>query len=137
MYLCVSVSNFKPHLVLKWGDNMDQLINLVGMNIKEIRKQKNMTQEELAEKCGLQTSYLAGVERGDRNITLQTLEKIVAGLEINSKELFEVDLAFQNLSLEIEQLISVFTNQLKKKSEQEILLVLRIANDIFETYKKS
>ncbi|MFJ3387672.1 MULTISPECIES: helix-turn-helix domain-containing protein [unclassified Lysinibacillus] len=29
-----------------------------------------MTQEVLAEKCGLQTSYLAGVERGDRNITI-------------------------------------------------------------------
>ncbi|MDM5248755.1 helix-turn-helix domain-containing protein [Lysinibacillus sp. G4S2] len=37
---------------------------------------KKLTREELAEKCGLQTSYLADVERGDRNITLQTFEKI-------------------------------------------------------------
>jgi len=42
---------------------------------------KKLTQEELAEKCGLQTSYVAGVERGDRNITIQSLEKIIEGLE--------------------------------------------------------
>lgn len=114
---------------------MDQLIHIVGMNIKEIRKQKNMTQEELAEKCGLQTSFLAGVERGDRNITLQTLEKIIAGLEINAKGLFEPDLYFKNFSLETELLIKMFSDQLKMKSEKEVRLILSIANDIFETYK--
>lgn len=56
---------------------MDTLVKLVGFNIKQIRKSKNMTQDELSEKCGLQTSYLAGVERGDRNITLQSLERII------------------------------------------------------------
>lgn len=82
---------FAPHIVLKCGDCMEQLVNIVGANIKEIRKRKRMTQEELAEKCGLQTSYLAGVERGDRNITIQTLEKITVGLEIYAKDLFELE----------------------------------------------
>ncbi|MEK8199497.1 helix-turn-helix domain-containing protein [Lysinibacillus sp. FSL M8-0134] len=47
----------------------------VVANIKEIRKHKKIIQEGLAEKSGLQTSYLDGVERGDRNINLQTLKK--------------------------------------------------------------
>ena len=79
-----------------------------------------MTQEELAEKCGLQTSYLAGVERGDRNIPLQTLEKITAGLEINAKDLFELDSPMKQLPIETEQL----------------KLIIDLADKIFETYSK-
>jgi len=70
---------------------VDNLVKLIGNNIKEIRKSKKMTQEDLAEKCGLQTSYLAGVERGDRNITLQTLEKIIVGLEEITPNIFNVE----------------------------------------------
>ena len=115
---------------------MEQLVNIVGANIKEIRKQKKMTQEELAEKCGLQTSYLAGIERGDRNITLQTLEKITAGLDINAKDLFELDSPMKQLSIETEHLIHMFAEQLKSKSDLEIKLIIDLANKIFETYSK-
>lgn len=113
---------------------MDQLVNIVGTNIREIRKQKKMTQEELAEKCGLQTSYLAGVERGDRNITLSTLEKVTIGLEINAIELFELEMPINILPIETEQLIHMFASQLKMKSEKEIRLIIKLASEIFETY---
>jgi len=115
---------------------MEQLVNIVGANIKEIRKQKKMTQEELAEKCGLQTSYLAGVEHGDRNITLQTLEKITAGLKINAKDLFELDSPMIQPSIETEQLIHMFAEQLKLKSDIEVKLIIELANKIFSTYSK-
>lgn len=113
---------------------MDQLVNIVGTNIREIRKQKKMTQEELAEKCGLQTSYLAGVERGNRNITLSTLEKITIGLGINAIELFELEIPMNILPIETEQLIHLFANQLKTKSEKEIQLIIKLASEIFEAY---
>lgn len=115
---------------------MEQLVNIVGTNIREIRKQKKMTQEELAEKCGLQTSFLAGVERGARNITIQTLEKITAGLEINAKELFELESPIKNLPIETEHLIHMFAGQLKTKSEKEIHLIIKLATEIFKTYAK-
>lgn len=115
---------------------MEQLVNIVGANIKEIRKRKKMTQEELAENCGLQTSYLAGVERGDRNITLQTLEKITVGLEINAKDLFELESPMKQLPIETKQLIYMFAEQLKLKSEIEVKLIIELANKIFETYSK-
>ena len=116
---------------------MEHLVNIVGTNIKEVRKLKKMTQEELAEKCGLQTSYLAGVERGDRNITLSTLEKINSGLEINAKELFELESPIKNLPIETEQLIQMFAGQLKTKSENEIRLIIKLATEIFETYNNN
>lgn len=114
---------------------MEQLVDIVGINIREIRKQKKLTQEELAEKCGLQTSYLAGVERGDRNITLQTLEKIALGLEINAKELLELESPLIKLALEKQQLLQMFTSYIQDKSEKEIQLLINIANNIFDTYK--
>lgn len=113
---------------------MEQLVDIVGTNIKEIRKKKKLTQEELSEKCGLQTSYLAGVERGDRNITLQTLEKITSGLEINPKELFELESPINKLTLEKEQLVQLFTSHMLGRSEKEIRLLIKIAKDIFDTY---
>ena len=116
---------------------MDNLVKLVGSNIKEIRKLKKLTQEELAEKCGLQTSYLAGVERGDRNITIQTLEKITKGLEETPISIFKFDtLSFDNKYFEKKELIMILQNLLLDKSETEVRLVLNIANEIFNTYQE-
>lgn len=84
----------------------------------------------------LPITSLAGVERGDRNITLQTLEKITAGLEINAKDLFELDSPMKQLSIETEQLVHMFAEQLKLKSDIEVKLIIDLANKIFETYSK-
>lgn len=116
---------------------MDSLVKLVGSNIKEMRKLKKLTQEELAEKCGLQTSYLAGVERGDRNITIQTLEKIIEGLEEAPSNIFKFDkLNFNNKYFEKKDLITILLNLIEDRSEDEVRLILNIANQIFDTYEK-
>lgn len=115
---------------------MESLVKLVGINIREMRKTKKLTQEELAEKCGLQTSYLAGVERGERNITIQTLEKISVGLEevasniINFEELIMDKKYFKK-----KELILLLLNLVENKTESEIRLILNLATEIFSTYK--
>lgn len=115
---------------------MDSLVKLVGINIREIRKSKKLTQEELAEKCGLQTSYLAGVERGERNITLQTLEKIIDGLEVVPANIFNFDmLNIKERYFDKKELITLLLNLVETKSENEIKLILNITNDIFTTFK--
>lgn len=50
--------------------------------IKERRKLRNQTQEDLAASSGLDRTYISGVERGARNITLDSLEQIVVALEM-------------------------------------------------------
>ena len=116
---------------------MDTLVKLVGIKIKQIRKSRELTQDELAEKCGLQTSYLAGVERGDRNITLQTLEKITVGLEVSSKKIFNFsDINVEQNHLEKNEILMILDSLLESKSEEEIRLILNIATDIFNTYNK-
>lgn len=114
---------------------MNSLVKLVGTNIKEIRKLNKLTQEELAEKCGLQTSYLAGVERGDRNMTLQTLEKIITGLEEAPVNFFNFEGLKDQQYFEKKELIMLIHNLISNKSEAEIRLILNVATEIFGTYK--
>lgn len=61
----------------------------VGNRIRELRKAKGWTQEQLAEAAGLHYSYIGGVERGDRNISLETLEKIMNGLQVPAEDIFK------------------------------------------------
>ena len=68
---------------------MDKIEIRFGYRVKEIRLKQNISQEELAFRCGLSKNYISDVERGTRNISLQSIEKIADGFAINIKELFE------------------------------------------------
>jgi transcriptional regulator with XRE-family HTH domain len=68
--------------------SLSDFLNYIGSKIRSARKSRGLTQENLAEKSGLQYTYIGGIERGERNISLQTLEKIINGLDITLIELF-------------------------------------------------
>jgi transcriptional regulator with XRE-family HTH domain len=59
-----------------------------GRRVRELRVRKRLTQVEFAERLGLDRSYLADVERGNRNISLMNIELISRGLKISLSELF-------------------------------------------------
>lgn len=61
----------------------------VGNRIKEIRKEKGISQEKLALKAELDRTYIAGVESGKRNLSIKSLEKILNALEISFNLFFE------------------------------------------------
>lgn len=69
--------------------DMDKIEIRFGYRVKEIRLKQNISQEELAFRCGLSKNYISDVERGTRNISLRSIEKIADGFAINIKELFE------------------------------------------------
>jgi transcriptional regulator with XRE-family HTH domain len=60
-----------------------KLILNVALTLKTIRKSRNISQENLAELAGLDRTYISGVERGVRNITLESLESIILALGID------------------------------------------------------
>ena len=60
-----------------------------GKKIKDIRESKGISQEELADCCGLDRTYISGVELGKRNISLLNIEKISKALEIYLSEIFK------------------------------------------------
>jgi len=59
-----------------------------GERVREIRKEKELSQEELANKADLHRTYIGMIERAEKNITLINIEKIANALEVNIKELF-------------------------------------------------
>lgn len=63
--------------------------NKVGERIKVLRKEQALTQEKFALMTGINRSYLADIERGNRNFGFDTLEKIVIGLGVSFSEFFE------------------------------------------------
>lgn len=61
----------------------------LAKNIKRERRQRNISQDELADICGLHRTYIGGIERCERNITLSTLEKISVALDVNALSLLK------------------------------------------------
>ncbi|QHW35607.1 helix-turn-helix transcriptional regulator (plasmid) [Paenibacillus rhizovicinus] len=67
---------------------MAELAELIGARIRQIRKSRGLTQEQLGERAQLQSTYIGGVERGDRNISVDTLDKLIRALEVSPSEFF-------------------------------------------------
>ena len=61
----------------------------IGRKIKQVRKEKNITQEDLALNSGLNRAYIGYIERGERNPSTDTLSKIAKSLKVPLKELFK------------------------------------------------
>jgi transcriptional regulator with XRE-family HTH domain len=59
-----------------------------GERMRELRKQKGLSQEALALACDLDRTYIGGVERGERNISLINIYKISEALGVGAKDLF-------------------------------------------------
>ena len=62
-----------------------------GRRVRYCRKLRNLSQDELAELCGLHRTYIGSVERGERNITLLNADKIANALSVNLAELVTDD----------------------------------------------
>ena len=67
---------------------MSSIVQTIGQRIRAYRLQAGLTQEALAEKADLHHTYIGQVERGEKNPTLTSLEKILDGLGISFAELF-------------------------------------------------
>ncbi len=67
----------------------DKIKVLFGQRVKKLRQQAGMSQETFADKCGLDRTYVSGIERGIRNPTLEVIEVIARGLEIELTHLFD------------------------------------------------
>lgn len=60
-----------------------KLKRILALNIIRLRRLKGFSQEELADVCGLHRTYVGSVERGERNVTLSTLEVFAGALGVS------------------------------------------------------
>lgn len=60
-----------------------------GAHLRELRQQRGLSQERLAELAGLHRTYLGGIERGERNVSLMNLSAVARALGLSLSTLFE------------------------------------------------
>jgi len=67
---------------------MKSILVPLGKRIRAVREKSGLTQEQSEEKTGVNTKYISAIERGQKNVTVKTLEKIARGLNVELYELF-------------------------------------------------
>jgi transcriptional regulator with XRE-family HTH domain len=63
----------------------------VGRNLRAYRQTRGLSQEALADLLAVHRTYMGGIERGERNLTLKSVERIAERLDINPLILLEVE----------------------------------------------
>jgi transcriptional regulator with XRE-family HTH domain len=60
-----------------------------GRNLRAYREAKHLSQEAFADELGVHRTYMGGIERGERNLTLKSLERIAERLELDPLSLLQ------------------------------------------------
>jgi transcriptional regulator with XRE-family HTH domain len=63
------------------------ILERFGNRVRELRKTQGLSQEAFADKCGLDRTYISGIERGKRNVALCNIEAVARAFEISISEL--------------------------------------------------
>ena len=69
--------------------NRNQGLNVLGLNVRKRREEKELTQEALAERANLDPTYISGIERGMRNPSVLSVLRIAKALGITTSKLME------------------------------------------------
>ena len=64
-------------------------LKLLGVEVRRLRTERGHSQERFADLCGLDRTYIGGIERGERNVSFVNLFRISQALDISLSELFE------------------------------------------------
>lgn len=68
---------------------MSDIAKIIGQRIRNYRTQKGLSQEKLAELADCHPTYIGQLERGEKNATLESVEKIASAMDISLSELFD------------------------------------------------
>lgn len=60
-----------------------------GKRVRELRQARGLSQEAFADLAGLHRTYMGGIERGERNVSLKNIEAIANALSVSLAELFK------------------------------------------------
>jgi transcriptional regulator with XRE-family HTH domain len=72
-------------------ESKENILKNFGERVRVMRKEKKLSQEQLAHKANLHRTYIGMIERAEKNITLINIEKIANALELNINDLFIYD----------------------------------------------
>ena len=100
----------------------DDIAVLLGRKIRNLRKSKGWTQEELGASCSINYKYIGAIERGEENPSLSVLQKIAEGLGVEISELFRD----HHEDRDPAKLRKDIINRIGKEEEEKLRLIVRI-----------
>ncbi len=107
----------------------------LGNRIRFYRKQKHLSQEELAELCDFHPTYIGQLERGEKNATLESVNKLSRGLGISLDELLKdidtINSSSENIALEVYHKLM----KLPKKDQERIASIIFEIIELLQTSK--
>ena len=65
------------------------IIKVFGTNVRSYREAKDLSQEAFADKCGLHRTYISSIERFQRNVSLENIQKIADAFGIEAYKLLQ------------------------------------------------
>ena len=111
---------------------MSDIAKVIGQRIRNYRTTAGLSQEKLAELSGCHPTYIGQLERGEKNATLESIEKIASALNVSLSKLFEQlggqDASGRNIPLECYEFLSAKTHV-----EQEQLFNILREMDKYKT----
>lgn len=103
-----------------------------GRRIRMYRAQQHLSQEELAEKCGMHPTYIGQLERGEKNATLESISKVATVLSVSLSKLFENIEDFNsvgtNYPAEAYRLVQSVSEPYQKKLLSIIRMIIELNN---------
>lgn len=109
---------------------MERIALRVGENIRDLRKQRGLSQEKLAFKAGINTSYMGQVERAEKSATIDSLEKIANALDVELGQLFHFDIDKEPINKTEMTAIEKINYELKSRTEAEQEAVYRFVKQL-------
>mgnify|MGYP003295085795 FL=1 len=110
---------------------MSDLAKIVGQRIRNYRTQLGLSQEKLAELSGCHPTYIGQLERGEKNATLESIDKVASSLKISLSKLFEnlggESTNERNIPLECYEFLLT-----KSQEEQEQIIKILIEMDKYK-----
>jgi transcriptional regulator with XRE-family HTH domain len=76
-------------LYLRWGYPMADSLRKLGRRVRQLRTEKGLSQEKIAENSGISSKYVSDLERGLANVSVQILERVAANLGVCASDLLD------------------------------------------------
>lgn len=83
------MDSLATHFSLYSVSKSTDILSRFGHRVRELRQARDLSQEAFAALCGLDRTYVSGIERGKRNVSLRNLQLIAEGLNVELSKLLQ------------------------------------------------
>ncbi|MXO76416.1 helix-turn-helix domain-containing protein [Paenibacillus sp. OT2-17] len=114
---------------------MTELRKQMGTRIRAIRNAKGLTQQKLADIASLDYRYIGALERGERNFSIDTLEKVLTALNVSISELmFSKEHMTEDETIR-QEAVDEFVALTSRLNEEQIGILRRVSKEVSRAFK--